>query len=86
MEKAFNSHGLTFHSRLVRREDAGVSAGRGADVQVELDVLLQSEALFVFTPGEDGFVVLLLVVTADTNAACSILMLLLCQQENCSVT
>lgn len=49
----------------MRGEDAGVSAGRGADVQVELDVLLQSEALLVFTPGEDGFVVLLRVVAAD---------------------
>lgn len=51
----------------MRREDAGVSTGGGADVQVELDVFLQSEALSVVTPGKDGFVVLLFVVTGDTN-------------------
>lgn len=58
---------LTLHAGFVRREDAGVSAGRRADVQVELDVLLQPEALSVVTPGEDGFVVLLFLVTGDAN-------------------
>lgn len=51
----------------MRREDAGVSTGGGADVQVELDVFLQSEALSVVTSGEDGSVVVLLVVTRVTN-------------------
>lgn len=58
---------LTFNSSLMRREDAGVSTGGGADVQVELDVFLQSEALSVVTSGEDGSVVVLLVVTRVTN-------------------
>lgn len=58
---------LTLHASFVRREDAGVAAGGGADVQMELDVLLQPEALSVVTPREDGFAVLLLVVTGDTN-------------------
>lgn len=44
---------------------------------MELDVFLQSEALFVFTPGEDGFVGLLRMVAADTNLA---LMLLFCRR------
>lgn len=48
-------------------EDAGVSTGGGADVKVELDVLLQSEALSVVTAGEDGLTMLLLVVTGNTN-------------------
>lgn len=51
----------------MRREDAGISTGGGADVQVKLDVVLQSETLSVVTPGKDGFVVLLLLVTGDTN-------------------
>lgn len=55
----------------MRREDAGVSAWGGADVQVKLDVFLQSEALSVVTPGKDGFVLLLLVVTGDTNVKSS---------------
>lgn len=58
---------LTFHAGFMRREDAGVAAGGGADVQMELDVLLQPEALSVVTPHEDGFAVLLLMVTGDTN-------------------
>ena len=49
----------------MRREDASVSTGGRADVQVELDVLLQSEALPVVTLGEDGLVVVLFVVTGD---------------------
>lgn len=51
----------------MRREDPGISTGGGTDVQVELDVFLQFEALSVVTPGKDGFVVLLFVVTRDTN-------------------
>lgn len=51
----------------MRREDAGVSTGGGADVQVELDVFLQSEALSAVTPGKDGFMVLIFLVTGDTN-------------------
>lgn len=51
----------------MRREDAGIPTGRSADVQVELDILLQSEALSVITPDEDGFLVLLFCVTEDTN-------------------
>lgn len=51
----------------MRREDAGVSTGGGADVQVKLDIFLQSETLPVVTPGKDGFVVLLLLFTGDTN-------------------
>lgn len=47
------------------REDAGVSTGRGADVQVELDIFLQFEALSVVTPDEDRFVVLLFMVTGN---------------------
>lgn len=43
---------------------------------MELDVLLQSESLLVFTLAEDGFLVLLRMVAADTNVA---LMLLLCR-------
>lgn len=58
---------LTLHAGFVRREDAGVTAGGGADVQMELDVLLQPEALSVVTPHEDGFAVLLLMVTGYTN-------------------
>lgn len=37
----------TFHSGLVRGEDAGVAAGRRADVEVELDVVLQPVASLV---------------------------------------
>lgn len=55
----------------MRREDPGVPAGRGADVQVELDVFLQFEALSVVTPAKDGFVVLLFVVTGDTSVKCN---------------
>lgn len=56
---------LTFHSGFMRREDAGVSAGGGADVQVKLDVFLQSETLSVVTPGKNGLAVLLFMVTED---------------------
>lgn len=59
----------TLHTSFVRREDAGISTGGGADVQVKLDILLQSEALSVVTSGEDGFMVLLLMVTGDTNVS-----------------
>lgn len=38
---------LTFHSGLVRGEDAGIPAGRRADVEVELDVVLQPVASLV---------------------------------------
>lgn len=51
----------------MRREDAGVSTGGGTDVQVELDVFFQSEALSVVTPGKYGFLLLLFVVTADPD-------------------
>lgn len=57
---------LTLHSSFMRREDAGVSTGGGADVQVELDVFLQHEALSVVTPGKDGSLLLLFLVTGDT--------------------
>lgn len=36
--------GRTFQDRLVRRENSGVPTGRGADVQVELDAVLQLKA------------------------------------------
>ena len=55
---------LTLHSCLVRREDAGGSAWRRADVEVELDILLQPEAMFV-TSGKDGLLVLLSAATAS---------------------
>lgn len=58
---------LTLHAGFMRREDAGVSTGGGADVQVELDVFLQPEAVSVVTPGEDGVLLLLLLVTGDTE-------------------
>lgn len=51
----------------MRRKDAGISTGRGADVQVELDILLQSEASSGVAPGEDGLLVLLFVVTEDAH-------------------
>lgn len=50
----------------MRGEDASVSTRGRADVQVELHVLLQSEALYAVTPDEDGLLLLLLVVTGDT--------------------
>lgn len=62
---------LTLHSSFMRREDAGVSAGGGADIQMKLDVFLQSEALSVVAPRKDGFAVLLVVVTGDTNVKSS---------------
>lgn len=67
VQPCFHSSALTLHSGFMRREDAGVSTGGGADVQVELDVFLQSEALSAVTPGKDGFVVLIFLVTGDTN-------------------
>lgn len=59
---------LTLCSSFVRREDASISTGRRADVQVELDVVLQPEASSVFTPDEDGLLMLLTIVTEDINA------------------
>lgn len=59
-------HLLTLHSSLMGRKDAGVSTGGRTDVQVELDIFLQPEALSVFTPGEDRCLLLLFVVTGDT--------------------
>lgn len=59
---------LTFHSSFMRREDAGISAGGGADVQVKLDIFLQSETLSVVTPGKNGLVVLLFMVTEDKKS------------------
>lgn len=42
-------------------EDAGVTAGRGADVEVELHVVLQPVAVLVAS-GEDALLLLLFVV------------------------
>lgn len=57
---------LTLHSGFMRGEDAGVSAGRGADVQVELDVFFQSEAL-LFACCEDGLLLFLFAVAKHTD-------------------
>ena len=40
LAEALRSLPYTFNAGLVRREDPGVSAGRGADVEVELNVVL----------------------------------------------
>lgn len=59
---------LTFYSSFVRWKDAGVATGGGADVQVELDIFIQSETLFVITAAEDRFVMILFIGTKDSNS------------------
>lgn len=53
---------LTFHACLMWGEDARVSTRRRADVQVKLNVVLQSVAVLL-TPGENGLLMLLFAVT-----------------------
>lgn len=66
--KAAEEPVLTFYSSFVRWKNASVATGGGADVQVELDIFIQSETLFVVTAGEDRFVMILFIRTKDSNS------------------
>lgn len=54
---------LTLHPRLVGGEDAGVPTGGGADVEVELNFVLQPEAPPMLTSSEDGLLVVVFILT-----------------------